>query len=558
MDDLIRGIVRNNTPVMNPDIVNGLATKLIPGGLEYIDRVLRSASRSFPDGFEYVESVRCTPQEEFRELTKPKSGARRSFDVAQSDLYLVKYKFRYDGKDLPVRHIYHPFMKDGGIITLSGSDYMCSPVLSDRVISPGEDNVFLQILRDKVKFERTKHTVRVDGVRRSVTVVYSTIYKRSKDAKKISQTTKAESTPIHYLIARYGFDTAMVRLLGFVPEVGMNFSTVTHNKDDYVIISASGIKPKTNLEYVYRPSEIMMAIPKEKYNNDILNIIGSVYYVIDHFPGKIKIEYLNSKELFSVLLGEIIFSGEYQEVVLLQYMREHFSSLEECIDHEVKSDLESLGYHDVNDFFDMMILILLNFNKYILSGMEELNSMYGKVLSVLYNVYYPITHAIFNMVFLLSKASSKKRLTEREITEVMNKSLTMGKIFDLTDQHISMSSVSYSGDNKFYKITSVIVPKSARNTQLKKGSKAVASDQVKTLHYSFAEAGGYLNLSKPDPSGFARVNPYVHLDEKSTIIRNPDLVELLDSVAYKLKNKVCDDKHNPNLTRFERRKGNAV
>jgi len=557
VDPLIRTIIEKHTPKMNPDIVNGLAYKLIPNGIEYIDRVIRGVAKSFPPGLEYVECAKCTPQEEFREITKPRGGARRSFDIAKSDVYLVKYRFRYEGKDLPLRHVYHPNIREGGLIWLSGSEYMCSPVLSDRVISPGEDNVFVRILRDKVKFERTKHMVNVDGIRRSITVVSSVIYKRNKNAKKVMLTTKAESTPIHYLIARYGFDEAMKRLIGFVPETGLNFSKATHHPDEWVLVQSTGIKPKTCLDYLYRASPIVFAVPKHLFSHHVMTVLGSVFYVIDHFPEKVKIEYLNNQSLFAVLLGEIIFSGIYKEGELLGWIREHFSSLELCMDQDVIADLDALGFSGVADFFDMMVLIINNFNDFLLKGSEEINAMYGKELSILYDVYYPITHSIINMSFLLTKAASKKKLTEREVVEIMNKSLTQGKIYELTNRHISMSSVSYSGDNKFYKITSVIVPQTAKSRQVKTGRKTQASDQVKTLHPSFAEAGGYLNLTKPDPSGFARVNPYVKLDARGTIVRKEHLKPVLDKVAYMLKHKV-HQASDETKTAFERKQQEAL
>ncbi len=65
--------------------MNGLATVNMEKSEEYVDSVFRSASRSFPPGLVYQGYERCTPYEEYAEITKIRNN-KRAFDLAKSDL----------------------------------------------------------------------------------------------------------------------------------------------------------------------------------------------------------------------------------------------------------------------------------------------------------------------------------------------------------------------------------------------------------------------------------------------------------------------------------------
>jgi len=56
------------------------------------------------------------------------------------------------------------------------------------------------------------------------------------------------------------------------------------------------------------------------------------------------------------------------------------------------------------------------------------------------------------------------------------------------------------------------------------------NDPSKRLHVSVAEVGGYSNLPKSEPSGRSRLNPCVRIDDKGVVIRNPERIEMLDSI----------------------------
>lgn len=115
----------------------------------------------------------------------------------------------------------------------------------------------------------------------------------------------------------------------------------------------------------------------------------------------------------------------------------------------------------------------------------------------------------------------------------------MGAIYSVTKSGMSnniVSTESYSGDNKFFKITSMMVPqaKSAKPSS-KKRQRVNLKDPSMHLHASFADVGSYSYLPKSDPTGKSRINPHLQLTPQAEVIRSQKHLALIDSVQEAIK-----------------------
>ena len=536
MDRFMMDLVKQSTPLSNPDVMNGLATTHLKYTEEYINAIFISAAKSFPKGLVYIGCETCTPQEEFAETTRAKNN-KRTIDIARSDLYLMKYFFKYNDVALPPRYLYLPFVGEAGTLFLGGSRFVVSPVLTDKVISPGKNNVFIRLLRDKVTFERLSHSMLINGRRETTQIIYSAIYRKSVEIKKMVQTTKAETCLSHYLFAKHGFYNTFEMYAGFKPIVGnAEINTHTYPADTWTICSSAQLKPKTFMGEFYKPTDIYVAIPNTHWNAFTKALVSEFFYTVDHFPSRINVAHIENKSIWMILLGHIIFSGVYGEGKLFGNIQEHFNSLDEYIDNLIAMQLKELGF-ECKTFYDLLVIVIKNFNDWVITGSEQTNSLYGKELSILYHMLFEITSAIFRTGFRLNKIASKKELTEKEITTVMNKQLRSGLIYSITRSHVNMSTVSYSGDNKFFKITSMMVPQiSATNKTVRvKSSKSVADDPSKSIHVSIAEVGSHLYIPKSSPRGDSRISPFVQVAVNGSVIQNENNKLLLDKVANRIK-----------------------
>jgi hypothetical protein len=163
--------------------------------------------------------------------------------------------------------------------------------------------------------------------------------------------------------------------------------------------------------------------------------------------------------------------------------------------------------------------------------------MYGKNLEVLYYVLYDITASIFKVNFRLGKLATKKtQLTSKDVIETFNRNIKPGAIFGLASGKIITESVGYSGDHKYFKITSHITEQESLPGATRGNGKRSSIGVDKHLDISMIEAGSVLFLSKSNPSPTNRINPFVTLDlSTGTILPNRTNLELLDRTQAALK-----------------------
>ncbi len=125
MDKYLMALIKDNTPKMNYDVVNGYSTLKLKGAPDYINRIFKWAYTSMEAfcGVRYEGYEICTPREEFNFVTKPRQS-RRSVNIGESSLYMVKFFFTYRGEKLDPIFLYLPFCEDGNIMYLGGTRYL--------------------------------------------------------------------------------------------------------------------------------------------------------------------------------------------------------------------------------------------------------------------------------------------------------------------------------------------------------------------------------------------------------------------------------------------------
>lgn len=539
MDDFIVSRIKTRIPQINPDIANGLAVKHMKQTVEYIDSIFMDVSRNFPDGLKYDGAIKCTPEEEFAFGTA-KKNSKRMFDIARNDLFLVKFMFSFTnslGVTLPiVRYAYLPFVTDAGSMYLNGTRYFVSPMLSDTTFSPSEKGVFMRLLRDKLNFERTPHHILIDGVPETIQVTHSLIYhKPTNKNKDLKPLIKAHCSIAHYLFCKFGLTETFKRYAKCVPVVGtaVEINSDTFPSDNWVICSSRNIKPAGYGKMKYMgDSNIRIAIARDKFGAMAKYLVGGFFYVVDHFPSSMMVHWVESVDAWKIIMGNILF-GEYpNKGKILDDIRDHMNSLEEYIDNVVADKLAGDGYV-CNDIYDLFYIVMMNINEWVRSSNKTINSMYNKELTVLYNVLYEITVAIFKMHFKL-KSAAKKGLKDRDVENIMNSQFKPKLIYKITKGHSCVGLESYSGDNKFFGVTTKLVPQKNSNMQSSKKERPSLRDNSKRLHVSVAEVGGFSNLPKNEPSGRSCINPHVQIDPKGKVLRDPGKAQLLDRIQEML------------------------
>jgi hypothetical protein len=549
MDAELARLIAQETPDLNPDLANGLAVKHIPDVEPYIDSIFRALQKGFPDGFSYVTSTRCGPQGDFDELTKKKNGSKRYYDVATSQLFMTMLVFKYRGEEIR-RPLQLPYVEDAGVIYLGGSRFVISPVLSDRVMSVDLNSIFIRFNRGKVTFERSPQYFRANDVQETVDVVHGKIYNRpTKQTGTAKPTVKGNTTLVHYLFCKFGVHETFERFAGTVPVFG-DAETVnhhTHPQDQWVICESSGIKPRGVGDKIWVPSPIRLAVRRDQYTATMKNYIAGLYYILDHFPRRVELnqftdeKFRNHTGRWRVLMGYLIFGGNIMEGHLHDNVTDHIGSLDEYVDEIMRVKFREIKV-PVEDIYQFFGILIERFNQWLLDGADKINSLYDKELGVLYYVMEDVTIMINTFYFkLIASAKSKremgKDLKKDDIVDLMNKFLRPGKIYSVTKMHQEVSTTSCSGDNKAFKITSMMVPQAKTSRRAGRSDSGAMTDPAKILHTSVAEIGGYANMPKSDPSGHSRINLYAQIDRFGVVLQNPELVSILKPTEEMIRRK---------------------
>ena len=547
MDNELARLVDLDTPKLNPDIADGLAVKHLAEAEDYIDMMWRAVARNFPPGLVYVRGERCTPHEAYAEETRKRFG-RRQIDISESNVYLMRYVFRYHDE---IIHHYAklPYVLDGGVINMGGARFTIAPVIADRVISIGDKDVFIRFVRTLMIVERTgwDFVAITDGERKKefVDIAWSKIHHSSKGD---APTVKAKSSLIHYLFCKHGLYETFLRYGRCNPVFG-TVETITpeaYPPDEWIICQSSWLNMRRNPSGVksaglYNPTQIVVAIRKSEYTPMVRNLIAGFYYVVDHFPDRILPEFLgtpNERRLWMVLMGHLLFSSNIGEGKLAEDIETHIRALDEYMDDVMKIKFAEIGMN-LKDIYELFGILIEKIDDWIIGSSEHINSLYNKELSILYFVLQDVVRQIIRFYFKLNSAS-KKPMTAKEIEKnYIGPNLKPGAIFLITRCHSEVSTTTTSGDNKALKITTIMVPQTSTNKTGAGRDMAAITDPSKHFHVSVAEHGGYLNLPKSDPSGHARINPFTLLSPKGVLQRNPDLIELTDSIQRAISGKIA-------------------
>lgn len=564
MNSLFTRMVNRYTPPMNRRIMEGLATHT----LEHIDRDLdlqiRSICEGMPSCFTYVGYERCSSNEEYQEITRLR-GARRTFDLGLSYVYLIKLFFKFVDQ-LGVEHnltrfVYLPFVTKGGVLSISGSKYHIVPVISDKVFTPGRESIFVRLTQDRNNIFRMYNTIIINGKRQTNYVVWAAIY-RSPDAKKTSAAKRSRTTLVHYLLGKYGFTEAFQKYTGFVPIYG-NEESITPEKyplDEWVICESQQKRPDTCQDMHYQPSTTKLAIPRERWTVEMEAMVFGFFYIVDLFPSRLQPHrnavlnsidkdgvleklrtpkppgeyqrelgrYLDDKSLWKILIGLIIFREPKSESVLYKDISEHLDSLDSYLDHNSREKLLDKNIV-LNDYYDLLAYLATHFNEMLQENADSGLSVYGKNLEINSYVLYDILFDMTSMKFALNRSASRRPLTLKDITANLQQFVKMGKIFEIHTGKILTQAVSYSGDHLYPGITSVIAEQENRAGASRGKSKRTVVGAQHRIDLSMLSVGSVLNLPKSNPTPLSRVNPWAVIDEvNGTILPNPAIETLVE------------------------------
>ncbi len=528
MDKQLLDLVKGVTPKFNERVAEGFVMKEVKAASQYVSNIVLSAQNDFPEGLVYIGMERVSPEEEYNQRIHKKN---KTYDISKSTVFAVKLKFEYMGEPLRDQYILLPYLEEGGTLTISGSTFTVTPVLIDKAYSVGIDSIFLYVNKNKLTFKQLAHNYYENGVRTSSFVVTTDMYRGRNSSKlkydQLRNTHKMALLPIHYLLARDGvtgvfkryFDTDVV--LGSDDEI----TPELYDTNEWTICSSIGVKPRNLRVKYYKPANVAIAIRNKDLNIMTRSVIAGIFYIIDHYPKRVQPEFVDDYKLWYHLLALTIKPDVAQETVCIDKLDDHFRSLETFVDSQVKRTLADSDVF-VDNIFDVLVDVIKTYSDRINITTEKLASMYDKRLVILRYLLQGVRNNIFTMGFdLQALKNGRKAFGKADIEKIMFTRLKPTEIL-MVNRNPEVNSISNPTDNM---VPTMTLPVKQQTSMA--GSKKGASPKFTpalALSASIAEVGNLTSDAKDDFTGRSRLNPYLLLDDDGTILKNPDLREVIE------------------------------
>ena len=537
MDKSFADLCLRVTPRMNDQVMEGYICHEAKYMLPRLKAILHKAYDGQLDGnLKFIGIEPCTPQEEFDVASRPRNP-RRTFELAQSDLFLTKLKIEYRGVPIPDPHLYLPYFGVGGTLRLGGPMHHIIPVLADKVISPENRHLFVHLNQYKMNIGELDHTICVDGERTSGYVAWGNVYRQSSVGRKRSST-KANSVLAHYLFCRYGVAGAFQKFLGFTPVMG-TMATVNaklYPEDTWTIVSTAydRIPPPDYVLNHYGCTEHVLAIPNSHWNSRTKCMVTGLFYILDNFPSFLEGTKINDELSWHLSLAEILFNTQFTVGKRLKMVEDHFQSSDSYMDDDSIEKLMQNG-HKVENFTDLLALLALDYQELKANSGGK---YYGKYLDALREVMAPITYMIFTNKYALMKDSNNALPTYAAVKDRFIRKFSPRAIFALTSARGKKAEVvSYSGDHVYYKMTArLALQESSPGKGAGKTRFTISEEHHLTTPQTMI--GSVLFLQKNRPIPIHRINPYIMTDPLTgTVLENPQFKEELAKVDELLNRK---------------------
>ena len=466
MHPAIKRAARESTDSkINFDIMCGLPHTEIDRTLEIHRELATAAFPSDNNGLVFKSIVRCSPDEVVWALKKGKlcTAAAKEYDLAETTMFLAKVAFSYEGLDFTERYLYIPYLKPGSMMYIAGSLYAVKPSLTDKTISPNDDNkeVCIRLLKTVAKVGKLEYGINVNT--RTITITTNHMVDLVRRRSNYVSYTPANATLLHYLLAKYGYAVAMQMVLGFVPEVITAEEALTrqHTAEGHqeVIYSSKGVAPRTRVRTPWEPPNVALVIPASARTTISDNVCGTFIYIVDHFH-TVTIDTLEDKRMWTHYLGYILY-GKQNILDLQPLVKGHLTALDSYVPPIVQQRIyEEFGdYLDqdfsVDGFFKLLVVTMQRFDIWVISASDISASPYDKRLTAMYLLFKPFMLSINELAFQIAGQQNNPP-SMKSMSTLCNKAITPKKAYSLRKMKDVVSPISYSGDHKYFKITGPI------------------------------------------------------------------------------------------------------
>ena len=539
MPELAKFIKSRMRP-MNKKVMEGITYHELKDAMSYVDNKIRYIELDRTNThLKYLGCRIMTPKE--TTAFRFNNNSTRPFNLAESNIYYVEYSFSYNNEEEVRKCIMAlPWVCIGNEFKIFDKMWNIMPTITDKVISVGDSQIFVDVSVAKWTIRRNTHTIIEDNKVRNLSIVLAEIY--TKQSNRLAPTTNAKPIMMHYILANYGFTKAMELLLGFVPEVTLS----DKNTDGKVVIKSRNAPPdnyihtkkykKSELENDvvtgYTPNPIKFLITPEQDCPEVVYILGNVLYILDHFPNEINISQLDDTVIWKRYIGEIILSGKYSIAYLLDKMEVHFDGFTQPLEREDIDKLRDLGV-ECNNVFELMVVVMKNFNTWVMNS-DSRSFYHHKTIEAARHVLIKITSCFNKLYFDINKdelTNGGLPIDIDRVDKAFKNHIKTNNITSIRYEKMFVQIVEDSTPHRYFKGTAFINKQEGNSINKTKGKGGPRNK----LSAPMCTVGSLFYLSKSDIDPFKKVNPWVTTDPNdNTILPDPEFGHIVEETGRRL------------------------
>jgi len=544
---------------VNKDIVDGWATKELRGAPEFIDRVLKGSMQSANPRFKYLGIEELSDIEEY--YTK----IGKIVDVNITDTTMYKLNFEFDGQPLGNTYTALPFVRQAGIFHKSGTKYSIVPVLTDDIITPGRNNVFVKLLGIKQFFYSIKRNLIKNNKDIFTTIIYSNSLSTSVDLEETKTIGKIIAPAIYFVLSKYG-----------LRETFKKFCGVKNDKDVLLLKEKDDLSKYTSKYNIYRsikrlPKEVrekydidhdILILVNKKYDSELIdNLISGIFYGFDIFSYQAKLIFddFNNNDLkyeiknWIILTGKLAYRDRYSVQKSYELITDRHNQIKSYLDIISKERLENTGIM-LESFYELITYLIVEYDNFVLRHNELRNNNFNRHIEVNYYILFNFIYGINRMIHDINNACEKKNPNINNITKIINSKLNTKTIFGITKggkTNIALAPVDSTTDSMFTKITG-LMELQERAVGVYRDPNSSFPYNVRSIDASDFYIGTILNLKKNAPTAKLAVNPFAEFDHMTgkSIVHKEHRV-ILDVLDMMLSGKMMDDTISDNMIETE-------
>lgn len=539
MDSFLISKMRAETEPFNTLLADGIAHKHLmainasgkSARQVCIDNMFAINTTMFPEGFKYHGCHFAKPEKHFEEITR-EYGSKRIANIAKNTTSMLTLKTSFKGEPCFDRHILVPYLEPGSIGYINGACYNYSPVLADVGFSVLNGSIFIPFARTKLTFKQNDHHFRCNDNLRIMHVIWSQVHNEmgKRNKRDLDNRHHIESSLAHYFFCEFGVIETF-KLWGKA-DIRIGYKK-DFNTKDYPRTSWN-IYESANLVGKCPAGDIVIAMPKEQESDFVLRLMAGFWYVFDAFPSRFsELAYVDNKKLWRVLLGLMIF-GDFEHVgKITENTDTHLTSFNKSLDEQTIMNLSKANVK-VNTIWELLYEIMTSLSHHLYDTDIDETSMYHKQFAVNRYVLDDLNVAVTMFGFGFQSRKDKE-WTKKDIDDALKRQFKLSTCMrKMNVEHGEVDIVSYPGDNKAIKLTSMVVPQD-RARSSKSHNKSLIGDSSRLIHVSLSEVCQFKNQPKNNPDGRGRVNLWCGIDDDGMVLRNEEDRDMLDDVQKKFK-----------------------